>query len=183
MDFGFKDPTAILWAAIDPETDVTYVYAESYLKEQPPMIHAAIIDAHDKRAGFTIPGVCDPSGGGSSTADGRHTRTIYADEYSIQMASAINSIEPGISTVLNALTTDKLKIFNTCLATKKEFTAYQRNEKGKPVGADHAMDALRYLMMSGIKVAKSKAYVLAEKRRWDKEYESNQEPEWAAFGF
>lgn len=171
LDFGFKDPTAILWAAVDPETDVTYVYAESYLREQPPMVHSAILDSHNKRAGYIIPGVCDPSGGGSSTNDGKNTRELYRTEYNVIMHTAINSIEPGITTVLNALVTDKLKIFNTCLSTKKEFTAFQRNDKGKPIGADHCMDDLRYLMMSGIKIAKTKAEVLAELTRYDKEYE------------
>ena len=183
MDFGFKDPTAILWAAVDPESGVTYVYAESYLADLPPMVHASIIDAHHKRAGFVIPGVCDPSGGGSSTADGKHTRNIYSTEYNVKLLSAINSIEPGISTVLNALVTDKLKIFNICSFTKKEFLLYRRNEKGKPIGADHAMDTLRYLMMSGIKVAKSKPEVQAELTRFNREYEPRNQPEWALYGF
>lgn len=183
MDFGFKDPTAVLWAAVDPETERVYVYAEHYLADQPPMIHAAVVDRYSKLAGFVIPGVCDPSGGGSSTADGKHTREIYRSEYNLTMASAINSIEPGITTVLDALVTNKLKIFNTCSFTKKEFLLYRRNEKGKPIGADHAMDTLRYLMMSGTQIAKSKAQVMADKRMWNREYESRQEPEWAVFGF
>jgi phage terminase large subunit-like protein len=156
LDFGFDpDPTAILWGAIDPETDCLYIYAEHYLKMAEPMIHAAVINQHTRLAKYTIPGVCDPSGGGSSTADGKFTKDIYRKEYGIIMVSAINSVEPGITTVLDYLTRDRLKIFNTCVNTKREFHMYQRDKRGNPSGADHLMDCLRYLVMSGINIAKS----------------------------
>jgi phage terminase large subunit-like protein len=181
MDFGFTDPTAILWAAIDPETDVVYVIAEHYQKEAAPFIHAGVIEAYNRRAKFTIPGVCDPSGGGTSMKDGQHTRDLYRDEYGIYFQSAINSIEPGISEVLNALITDKLKIFNTCIQTKREFQMYRRNEKGKPIGDDHLMDDLRYLMMSGVLFAESYAEVEAKKQLVHKEYYSESRAEWELY--
>jgi hypothetical protein len=147
------------------------------------MIHAGILEASFKRAGFIIPGVCDPSGGGSSTADGKNTRDLYRKEYGIRMHGAINSIEPGINTVLDALVTDKLKIFNTCIQAKREFQLYRRNEKGRPVGDDHLMDNLRYLMMSGVKIAKSLSQVQAEKLLAEREYESFKPRAWEAYGF
>jgi phage terminase large subunit-like protein len=156
LDFGFNpDPTAILWAAIDPATEVVYVYAEHYLRMAEPMVHAAVIKQMDRLAKFTIPGVCDPSGGGSSTADGKQTREVYRKEYQVNLISAINSIEPGITTVMDHITRDKLKIFNTCQQVKREYQLYRRNAKGNPIGDDHLMDDLRYLIMSGIHVAKS----------------------------
>jgi len=156
LDFGFSpDPTAILWAAIDPETDVVYVYHEHYLRMAEPMIHAAVIKQMDRLVGYTIPGVCDPSGGGRSGTDGKHTRDVYRKEYGINMISAKNSIEPGITTVMDHITRDKLKIFTHCTNCKREYQLYRRDDKGRPVGDDHLMDDLRYLLMTGIYVAKS----------------------------
>jgi hypothetical protein len=42
---------------------------------------------------------------------------------------------------------------------------------------------LRYLVMSGIKIAKSYAEVQAEKNLVEREYYTNVRPEWEAFGF
>jgi phage terminase large subunit-like protein len=183
LDFGFQDPTAILWGAIDPETDVLYIYAESYHAEKMPDFHAAIIKQHARLAGFTIPGVCDPSGGGSSTADGKQTKKIYLKEHGIQMMPAINSIEPGITAVLDFLGRDKIKIFETCTYTKREFQLYRRNDKGNPIGADHLMDALRYMVMSGRTRAKSMAMIRAAREAESRSYQGPTVPDYAAYGF
>jgi phage terminase large subunit-like protein len=156
MDFGYKDPTAIIWGAIDPTSDCIYIYAEHYVSEAPPMTHAAAIKTRDKLAGFVIPGVCDPSGGGSSTKDGEHTRKAYDRDFNIRMKNAINSIAPGIAEVLTLLTSDRLKIFTSCVHTRQEFVLYQYNKRGEPHDyMNHIMDCLRYLVMSGVKIAKS----------------------------
>jgi phage terminase large subunit-like protein len=173
LDFGFQEPTAIVWLAIDPETDVVYAYAEHYLREQPPMVHAGVIKERDKIAGFRIPGVCDPSGGGSSTADGKHTAAIYRKEYEVNLLPAINSLEPGITKTMDMMIMNKIKIFNTLVNLKREYTLYRRNEKGKPIGDDHALDALRYGLMSGIKIAKSLTEVRRDQMLQEKVYESN----------
>lgn len=175
LDFGFNpDPTAILWGALDPDTDVLYIYHEHYLKMAAPMIHAAVINQVARLAKYTIPGVCDPSGGGRSQIDGKFTRDIYRKEYGINLLSAVNSIEPGITTVMDRISKGKLKIFNTCLNTKREYLLYKRDKNGNPSGDDHTMDCLRYLIMSGLAVAKSyhqiqQAKILAESQYGDKE--------------
>ena len=45
----------------------------------------------NKAVGYQIPGVCDPSGGGSSTADGLQTRLHYTNEHNLVFVNAINS--------------------------------------------------------------------------------------------
>lgn len=148
LDFGFKDPTAILWGARDPETKVLYIYAEHYLKEQPPSVHAEVIRVRNQTAGFQQPAVCDPSGGGSSTADGKVTRDTYAKEFKLFFGSAINALEPGIAQVYDQLQQNRIKVFMTCTEFRKEYRGYFRDEKGRFRGADHLMDCIRYMVAS-----------------------------------
>jgi phage terminase large subunit-like protein len=157
MDFGWKDPTAMLWAAIDPESDTWYIYSEHYFSEKPPLFHAEAIKTRSRAAGFDIPMVCDPSGGGLNPNDGRQMRLIYEKDYNIPLIPANNSIEPGISTVLERFNAGKIKVFNNLPNFFSEFRAYQRDKKGKPCGNDHLMDTLRYLIMSGFSHATNKA--------------------------
>jgi len=162
LDFGFVAPTAIVWAAIDTENEIYYIYAEHYFKEKTPLFHCEAIKTRNNSAGFDIPIVCDPSGGGTSMSDGLQTRLIY-EQHGIQMISATNSIEPGITKVLEMFIAGKIKIFSSCVNLLSELRVYQRDKKGNPAGSDHACDALRYLIMSGFENAKTKAEFDASK--------------------
>jgi hypothetical protein len=157
IDFGFEDPTAILWMALNPDDNVKYIYSEHFMTHQPTAIHVQAVKQRNEVAGFEIPGVCDPSGGGRSINDGKLTRDVWANEFGIPLENANNAIAPGIQKVLNELVAGTLKIFNTCGFTKGEFVKY-RYEKGKIRGSDHSMDALRYLIASGIDKAEAPVY-------------------------
>lgn len=154
MDFGWEDPTAVLWAAINPDDKTVYVYSEHYQSKLVAAVHAGAIKQRDKQAEYRIPGVADPSGGGRNSGDGKLVRETYNNELDVQFIAADNSLTPGISKVLGMLIEGRLKIFNTCVNTKGEIKKY-RYEKGKLKGPDHAMDALRYLIVSGLKIAAS----------------------------
>lgn len=154
MDFGWEDPTAVLWCAINPDDGVKFVYSEHYQSKAVTVIHADAIKQRNVQAGFKIPGVCDPSGGGRTSSDGKLVKDIYRNEHDLQMADSKNSLAPGIQQVLDNLATGKLFIFNTCPNTKAEYKKY-RYEKGALKGADHLMDCLRYLILSGVDTAKS----------------------------
>ena len=159
LDFGWQDPTAILWGAIDPDAGIIYIYSEHYQSEKPPSFHAEQIRLRNKAAGFQIPGVADPSGGGMSGRDGKLVRDLYREECGINLLPAENAIEAGIFTTYELMASGKLKIFTTCKNTLSEFRVYSRNEKQKYVGKDHALDALRYLVMTGLRVAKNRNQV------------------------
>ena len=100
-------------------------------------------------------GAIDPASAGSSQKDG--TRLI--DEYrnlGLNLAAADNSVEAGIFGVYHMLTTGSIKIFNTCRNTLAELRIYRRDENGKVVKSnDHLMDALRYLVMTGMTLART----------------------------
>lgn len=165
IDFGWVDPTAILWAAQDPLSDIIYIFAEHYRSKMPVESHAAAINTINKVMKFKIPGVNDPSGGGTSIADGTHTADVYRDKFDIIFQPANNRIHPGIQETLHYFNTGKLKIFRTCTNLIKELKHY-RYQDGKLKGADHACDALRYIIVSGLKIAKSRS---------DVEYNSNRD--------
>lgn len=168
VDFGWSDPTVVLWFAKDPDSGITYQYNEHYLSEASVGTHAEIIKAQNSLVGFQIPIVCDPSGGGRSIADGTQTRQLYSSQYGIIMVSADNAIESGIARVFQTMLDGKFKVYNTCVNTRKEFRSYARSKNGFS-GADHAMDCWRYGMASGQSIARSKTQIEQEKERIEKE--------------
>ena len=71
---------------------------------------------------------------------------------------ADNAVEAGILAAFERLSTGRLKIFDTCPNIRAEYRLYRRGANGKIVKSfDHAMDALRYLVVSGLKRARVKA--------------------------
>lgn len=146
--------TGVLWAAIDPSTQKAYIYDEYYGVKGEPFFHAQII----KKRGDWIPGVIDPAAEGS-LPDGNKLIELYKDE-GIIAGKAINNVNSGISLVRRELTTGQLYISKNCMEFWREFSMYIRKEKnGKFVinkEKDHLMDAMRYLVVSGLPVAKAK---------------------------
>jgi phage terminase large subunit-like protein len=149
LDVGWKK-TAALWGALDRETDTLYLYAEHYKGNAEPVIHASAI----KAKGVWIPGVIDPASAGSSQIDGKKMLTLYRNE-GLLLTPAESAVEAGLSDVWQRLSTGKLKVFKSLTSWLGEYRMYRRDEKGKIVKAnDHLMDCTRYLVRSGIKVAK-----------------------------
>lgn len=140
FDVGWNR-TACLWAAIDPQTDIVYIYDEHYVGEQQPPIHAAAV----RSRGSWIPGVIDPASHGRSQNDGTQLIQAYK-ELGLNLRPAINNVDAGISALWQRMTTGNLKIFNNLPNFAKEFVLYRRNLKGNIVKEnDHLMDCLRYI--------------------------------------
>lgn len=150
LDVGWNK-TAAIWGAWDRASQTVYIWSEYYASHQPPAVHAASIN----RRGDWMRGAIDPASAGSSQKDG--TRLI--DEYrnlGLNLAAADNSVEAGIFGVYHMLTTGSIKIFKTCRNTLAELRIYRRDESGKVVKSnDHLMDALRYLVMTGMTLART----------------------------
>ena len=154
MDFGWNK-TAVIWAAIDPQSKVTYLYSEHYLGEQVPAIHAEAI----KQRGAWMYGVGDPAGGGSSQRDG----TRLFDEYQLLGINVYpakggpNTKEPRISKILTMLESGQLKIFSNLNNWLTEYRIYRREEKNGKLeivkSHDHLMDATQYLISDGLDLA------------------------------
>lgn len=149
LDVGWNR-TACLWAAIDPNTDMVYIYDEYYVGEQPPAVHAASIRSRGK----WIPGVIDPASRGRSQVDGKQLLQSYKD-LGLFLLPANNEVDTGISNLWQRMSSGKIKIFSNLQNFAKEFVLYRRDLKGRIVKEnDHLMDALRYIQ-NNLRRAKS----------------------------
>lgn len=149
LDVGWNK-TAAIFGAIDPNTDVLYIYSEHYKGQAEPTIHAHAI----KQRGEWIPGVVDPAARGRSQVDGKKLVDEYRNE-GLDLYWAKNAREAGILKVWQGLTTGKIKMFKSLHHIFSEMRLYRRDEDGVVVKEnDHALDALRYLVMSGLERAR-----------------------------
>jgi hypothetical protein len=148
MDVGWNR-TAVIWGALDRETDVLYLYSEHYMAQEKPIVHADAIRAR----GAWIPGVIDPAARGRSQDDGKKLYETYTDPEGcrLNLAPSSNAVEAGIYDIQTRLSTGRLKVFKTLTNWLMEYRIYRRDEKGKIVkDNDHALDATRYLILSGL---------------------------------
>ena len=146
IDVGWNK-TAAVFGAVDPESNMVYIYSEHYEGKAVPAIHAQAI----KQRGEWLVGAMDPAAGGSSQADGRSLRELYED-CGLNLEIADNSVEAGVFRVQQMLESGQLKIFNTCRnLLYDELPSYCRDENGKVIKEyDHLVDALRYFIMTGL---------------------------------
>jgi hypothetical protein len=148
MDVGWNK-TAAVWGAWDRESDTVYIYSEHYQGQLEPSLHADSIRAR----GDWIPGAIDPASAGAGQTDGKRLLDEYR-KLGLILQPAENAVEAGIHAVWQRLAAGRLKIFNTCRALVSEIRLYRRDENGKVVKEnDHAVDALRYLIMTGMMIA------------------------------
>lgn len=145
FDHGYFN-TACVWGAYDKDTDTLYVYADYKRGEVSIEVHATAIKAR----GAWIPGAGDSS---ARDSDGEQIINKYK-ALGVKMRLPDKSVDAGIQEVLIRLSTGRLKIFSTCQKLLDELRRYHYDEKQRIVKEnDHLMDALRYLVMTGIKLA------------------------------
>lgn len=149
LDVGWNR-TAALWAAVDPQTDVIYIFDEHYLGESPPPLHAAAV----RSRGSWIPGVIDPASRGRTQDDGKQLIHLYK-ELGLNVLPAKNAVDAGINELWQRMSSGTIKFFNNLPNFSKEFVLYRRDDKGKIIKEhDHLMDCLRYIQ-NNINRAKS----------------------------
>ena len=159
VDFGLRDPTVMLAAAIDPDNNIMYIYDEHYENEKPVSHHATKMK---KILNQVPPGmihgqvIADPAGEKRGGTTMRSYFNHYA-EYGLWFTKGNNSLESGIMKVYTYFSLGRLKIMSNCVNVIKEGRSYkykesdvdqQKNRGEKPIDANnHAMDALRYIIM------------------------------------
>jgi hypothetical protein len=144
MDVGWQRTSAI-WGAIEPETNVIYLYSEHYRGEAEPSIHAQAIKAR----GDWIPLAIDTAARGRSQVDGENLYQMYQD-LGLSLLNADKSVETGLYTCWQLLSEGRIKVFKTLSNFLNEIRIYRRDERGKIIKTnDHLMDAWRYAIMSG----------------------------------
>lgn len=154
LDVGWNC-TACVWGAHDTENDVVYLYSEHYRGKVEPLIHATAIKAR----GEWIPGVIDKaSKQEAQNASGdlfSEYRKLGLDIVTTSAKGNEHLLESGLMQVSTRLITGRLRVFDTMLNWKDEYSTYHRKDGVIPKGQDdHAMDATRYLIVYGLKRAR-----------------------------
>lgn len=143
LDFGW-DPTAVIWIAQDPVTQIKYIYAEYKRGKITDAQHAFAV----QQRGAWMSGAADPSGGGRRD-DGK-MRIDYYRSLGLDLHPGYNSLITGIGQVYNELESGTLKIFSNLEKVLDEIRVYRYDSKdtNKPARGqdDHLLDALRYLL-------------------------------------
>lgn len=141
VDAGYKNPAVLLLIGVDGDERI-HVISEFY---ESKVLQGRLIEEAKKLNGEIY--IVDPSASG-----------LIADMESngLDVLGANNKVVPGIYCVLDMLKVQpdgkpRLTVAPECVNTITEFESYQWKDKGakdEPVKElDHAMDALRYIIM------------------------------------
>lgn len=148
LDVGWNR-TACMWGALDPNTQIIYLYDEYYVGQQLPIIHATSILGRGK----WIPGVIDPAANGRNASDGAALMEEYSN-YGLELENAKNDVEAGITRQQMLMATGRLKVFKTCRNWASEYIVYRRDNNGRVVKKDdHALDCSRYIVLNSERMA------------------------------
>ena len=156
IDYGQVNPTAVLWIAVDYDGKA-YVFDEHYEAGKTVQYHAKVI--LDRRYNLRTLPLLDPSAFARNRSEGERMYSV-ADEFSengITCMPAQNDVLGGINRVKEYFQKNELFIFETCRNLIKELETYRWKDRKRldlnapeePVKMnDHAVDALRYFILS-----------------------------------
>ena len=146
---GGAKPTAACFGALDPDAGVLYIHDVYKRESSEPVVHAEAVKAR----GAWLPGVGDCAALIMTAHDAEQLIRTYR-RLGLDLELPDKAVETGIFDTWTLMSTGRLKVFASCRAWFDEFRLYRRNEKGRIVKAnDHIMDAMRYLVRSGLKRA------------------------------
>jgi phage terminase large subunit-like protein len=149
FDHGWHN-TAAVWVAYDKDEDMAYIYGEYKRGEVTIEVHATALKAR----GAWIPFLGDSS---ARDSDGTQIVNKYKT-LGVRMRLPDKAVDAGIQEVLERLDSGRLKIFSTCPKWIEEYRRYRykADTNGIPQVVkqnDHLMDATRYAIYAGLKVA------------------------------
>lgn len=186
--------TAMVWGAIDLDANKVYIYdcyksASRELSTHMDALRQRGRDSARQLFGesgiqpeealrayeFWIPGVGDAKMLLVTEYDSHQVIELYK-KAGVDIEYPDKAVEAGIGQVYEAFVTQRLKVWSTCTAFFAEQRLYRRNEKGAIVKKDdHVMDALRYLIRSGLVRAKMFVEVPPKKKERELVYDLGQQ--------
>ena len=160
MDHGLRNPTAVVFSAIDPKNGEVITYNEYYKPNTLVPAHATTLKGLLEEIPFgklrfmkadpSIKNKTDP-------INGKSVQGLY-QEYGIFWSLGNNNIEAGILRVNSYIERRKWKVYNTCTNIVREHLNYKfpeitmdddKNLDEKPLKKDeHSCDAARYKFMA-----------------------------------
>ena len=156
IDFGWDHPTAVVWCAIDNDSDTFYIYDCHRASKASPAVHAEVIKQrphfipiaypHDgnRRDSMGNPGLADQYRNLGCNFRLEH----FTNPPALGNNKGSNSIEEGLMAMLQSIEAKKFKVFNTLGDWFEEFRMYHRKD-GKVVPLrDDLLSATRYAFQS-----------------------------------
>lgn len=150
LDVGYNN-TAVIAGALDPQTDILYLYSE-HMTQGTPDKTAPFIWGLERQAGYPLVGLIDPSARNRAATDGQKVIAQYR-ALKCKIIPAENAVEAGIFECTSRLQSGRLKVFSTLPGWQNEYMVYHRKDGKIVKHNDHRMDAWRYLVM-GLRYAK-----------------------------
>jgi phage terminase large subunit-like protein len=157
IDFGWDHPTAVVWTAVDLETDTIYVYDCVSQNKTTAATMAQTINTRDSWVPMAWPkdGLQSDKGSGISLADQYRTAGVnMLHDWARNpiapgdTSKGNNTIEPGIMDMLQRMETGRFKVFSHLEPWFQEFRSYHRKD-GKIIAMkDDLMSATRYAVIS-----------------------------------
>lgn len=157
MDFGWDHPTAAVNLAWDRDNDIIYVVNEYGASRKTPVEHTPEIRGlcHFAPVAWPHDGVNTEKGGGKPIKDQYLAEGLYMLDEKATHEDGSNSVEAGLSLILQMMKKGQFKIFRGCTRLMDEKRMYHR-KNGKIVKLnDDFLDAMRYAVMM-IRFAKVK---------------------------
>ena len=157
VDYGYAAESAVIWAAVDPSDDTLIIYRELYQKGLTGEDLAERITAYEQGDSHSIPGVLDTAAWNRTGYTGPTIGEILVRAGHKLRPADKNRLagKVQIHERLKQNKTDgrpKMQIFNSCPNLIRELQTIPvdraRPEDVDTKAADHAYDALRYLIMS-----------------------------------
>ena len=175
LDHGLRNPTAILFFAVGPDDEIIqfheYYETERLVRENAQAYNQVLKDLKIPEIDYMIG---DPSTQNRDPITGTSIRQEYG-ENGVWYMLGNNDVRAGVLRVKSAFESGRLKITSNCTSTIREARTYKwkkpisskvqarSNLLEEPVKRnDHAMDALRYAIMSLPKTEKEEAASLKE---------------------
>ena len=156
IDFGWDHPTAVVWCAVDNETDTFYVYDCYRASKASPAVHAEMIKQRPRFIPIAYPhdGNRRDSMGNPGLADQYRSHGCnfllehFTNPPALGQTKGSNSIEEGLMAMIQSMEDGRFKVFNTLSDWFEEFRMYHRKQ-GKVVAIrDDLMSATRYAFQS-----------------------------------
>ena len=158
IDPGLKNPLSAHWYATDYDGNV-YVIAEHYAAGRDIDYHAEEIKKISDRLGWKrdakgrIFALIDSAAGQRTLASAKSVSELFAERGILVNPRVNKDVFSGVAQVKSFLKRDNgmpdLFIFSCCTEMIREFKSYFWGENDSPVKRDdHAMDELRYFLMT-----------------------------------
>ena len=156
IDFGWDHPTAVVWCAIDRDTDTFYIYDCYSASKASPAVHAEIIRSrphfvpiaypHDgnRRDSMGNPGLADQYRNLGCNFLLEH----FSNPAALGEKKGSNSVEEGLMAMLQSMENDKFKVFSPLSDWLEEFRMYHRKQNKVVPIRDDLMSASRYAFQS-----------------------------------